>query len=151
MYNATICPMICFVIDMCAGTCQVVTERTPWEGGYAAINSFGIGGSNAHLLLKSTDIVNATHVAATAARLVTCSGRTNEAVEAMLAEVLQRPTDVEMQYLLQNSVGSMVPELYPYRGVTVVNAATSQQIIEVALCGILFCVLDSYNTLACVR
>ena len=109
-----------------------MTERTPWEGGYAAINSFAIvGGSNAHLLIKSSDIENASHAAATAGRLVTCSGRTQEAVEAMLAEVLQHPTDVEMQYLLQNSVGNTAPVLHPYRGVTVVNTATSQQIVEV--------------------
>jgi len=114
-----------------------VTERTPWEGDFAAINSFGIGGSNAHVLLKSTDIVNPSHAAATAARLVTCSGRTKEAVEAMLAEVLQRPTDVEMQYLLQNSVADTTPVLHPYRGATVVNAATNQQTIEVALCFII--------------
>ena len=115
-----------------------MTERTPWEGGYAAVNSFSlIGGSNAHVLLKSTDIVNPSHVAATAARLVTCSGRTKEAVEAMLDEVLQRPTDVEMQYLLQNSVADTTPVLNPYRGATVVNAATNQQTIEVVLSGII--------------
>ena len=120
-----------------------MTERTPWEGPYAAINSFGIGGSNAHVLLESTNIVNPTHIAATAARLVTCSGRTKEAVEAMLAEVLQRPTDVEMQYLLQNSVGDTAPALHPYRGATVVNTDTSQQVVEVDLCGImLLCFQD---------
>jgi len=36
-----------------------------------------------------------------------------------------------MQYLLQNSVGDTAPVLHPYRGVTLVNAATSQQIVEV--------------------
>jgi len=55
----------------------------------------------------------------------------------MLAEVLQRPTDVEMQYLLQNSVGDTTPVLHPYRGATVVNAATNQRTIEVALCFII--------------
>lgn len=32
---------------------QVVSENTPWPGGYAAVNSFGFGGANVHVLLRS--------------------------------------------------------------------------------------------------
>lgn len=35
------------------GRLKVVTQRTPWNGGYVAINSFGFGGANVHVLLKS--------------------------------------------------------------------------------------------------
>ncbi|KAK3875727.1 hypothetical protein Pcinc_019416 [Petrolisthes cinctipes] len=35
------------------GRIKVVSENTPWSGGYAAINSFGFGGANVHILLKS--------------------------------------------------------------------------------------------------
>ncbi|KAI5716536.1 hypothetical protein M8J76_008196 [Diaphorina citri] len=35
------------------GRLQVVNKKWPWNGGYAAINSFGFGGANAHILLKS--------------------------------------------------------------------------------------------------
>ena len=108
-----------------------MTEPTPWEGGYICVNSCGFGGTNAHLLLKSPEIVNAPHPAATATRLVTCSGRTEEAVEIMLAEALKRPADVELQYLLQSSFASQPATLHPYRGVAILNAATSKQTIEV--------------------
>ena len=35
-----------------SGTLQVVDSTRPWEGGYAALSSFGFGGSNVHLLMK---------------------------------------------------------------------------------------------------
>lgn len=31
----------------------MVSENTPWPGGYAAVNSFGFGGANVHVLLRS--------------------------------------------------------------------------------------------------
>ena len=80
------------------GNCQVVCERTSWDGGYIGINSFGFGGSNVHVLLRSSDpapSASATpHAAAMSARLVTCAGRTKEGVEATLAEASQHPADV---------------------------------------------------------
>lgn len=30
-----------------------MSENTPWPGGYAAVNSFGFGGANVHVLLRS--------------------------------------------------------------------------------------------------
>ncbi|KAK7080814.1 hypothetical protein SK128_019451 [Halocaridina rubra] len=35
------------------GRIKVVSENTPWKGGYAAVNSFGFGGANVHVLLRS--------------------------------------------------------------------------------------------------
>ncbi len=35
------------------GRLTVVAENTRWQGGYVGINSFGFGGSNVHVLLKS--------------------------------------------------------------------------------------------------
>jgi len=111
-----------------------VAERTTWDGGYVGINSFGFGGSNAHVLLRSPDIASSTrsaHVASTVPRLVTCTGRTKAGVEATLAEVSRHPTDVDMQYLLQSSVGDLSPVSHPYRGVVLVNSADSRQTVEV--------------------
>jgi len=114
--------------------CQVVTERTPWEGGYIGINSFGAGGANVHCLFRSPDNDAATrpaHVAANATRLVTVASRMQSGVEAMLDEMLQRPTDVDMQYLVQSSVDDLPALTHPYRGFALVNSANSQQTIEV--------------------
>nr|XP_045622655.1 fatty acid synthase-like [Procambarus clarkii] len=35
------------------GSIKVVSQNTPWSGGYAAVNSFGFGGANVHVLLHS--------------------------------------------------------------------------------------------------
>ncbi|XP_071547019.1 fatty acid synthase-like [Panulirus ornatus] len=35
------------------GRIKVVNENTPWAGGFAAVNSFGFGGANVHVLLRS--------------------------------------------------------------------------------------------------
>jgi len=119
---------------MFCSNCQVVSERTSWEGGYIGVNSFGFGGSNVHVLLRSPDHMAPTgmaHVATTATRLVTCAGRTKEGVEAALAKMSENPTDVEMQCLLQSSIGDLSPVTHPYRGVALVNAAASRQMVEV--------------------
>ena len=110
-------------------------ERTSWEGGYIGVNSFGFGGSNVHVLLRSPDTTapaDTSHAATMAARLVTCAGRTKEGVEATLAEALRHPTDVEMQCLLESSVGDLSPITHPYRGAALVNTATSRQTVEVS-------------------
>jgi len=106
----------------------------PWDGGYVGINSFGFGGSNVHVLLKTPDTVTHTptaHAATMSARLVTCAGRTKEGVEATLAEASQHPTDIEMQCLLQSSVGELSTVTHPYRGAALVNTAASRQTVEV--------------------
>jgi len=111
-----------------------VTERTPWEGGYIGINSFGAGGSNVHGLFRCPDNDAATrpaHVAADATRLVAVASRTQSGVEAILAEVLQRPTDVDMQYMIQSGVDDLPALTHPYRGFALVNSANSRQTIEV--------------------
>ena len=111
-----------------------MTERTPWAGGYIGVSGSGVGGTYAHVVLKSPDgeiPPRDAHVASTATRLVTCAGRTKEGVEAALAEMLKHPTDVDMQYLLQSSMGDHPPSTHPYRGTALLNSADSRQAVEV--------------------
>lgn len=71
------------------GTIQVVTDAMPLKNGYIGINSFGFGGSNAHMLLKwntKQKINNATSKD-DLSRFVTLSGRTEEAVNSFLNDV----------------------------------------------------------------
>ena len=62
------------------GRVKVVSQPTPWNGGYVGINSFGFGGSNVHVVLKShvRKALTEEHPAARSQRLFTFSGRTEE-------------------------------------------------------------------------
>lgn len=71
------------------GRVKVITEPTPWEGGYVGINSFGFGGANGHALLKSYAKEKVRNGAPSddLPRLVVVSGRTEEALEVLLGHV----------------------------------------------------------------
>lgn len=68
---------------------QVVTEKTPWDGGMVGINSFGFGGANCHVLLKWNEKqkVNGGAPLDDITRIVPASGRTEEAVDTILTDV----------------------------------------------------------------
>jgi fatty acid synthase len=71
------------------GRLKVVTETTPWEGGYMGINSFGFGGANCHAILKShtKKKINEGAKNDDLPRLVAISGRTEESVKVFLDDV----------------------------------------------------------------
>ena len=46
------------------GRLHVVAENTPWAGGYVGINSFGFGGTNVHVVLKSANTGTPRHAPA---------------------------------------------------------------------------------------
>ena len=79
----------CGVPALADGRIQVVTEPTPWSDGYVGINSFGFGGANAHILLKSNpkEKINNGAPSDNLPRLVSVSGRTEEAVLSIIDEV----------------------------------------------------------------
>lgn len=58
-----------------------------FSGGYVALNSFGFGGANAHVLLKSNSKSKITSTQNNTPRLFAVSGRTTEAVNNMLKNV----------------------------------------------------------------
>ncbi|XP_011305442.1 fatty acid synthase [Fopius arisanus] len=110
------------------GKMEVVTEPTPWKGGYVGVSSFGFGGSNAHVLLKSNprNKINEGKPADDLPRLVVSSGRTEEAVESILTDIESRSVDVEYVRLLhdlhaENLAGHL------YRGYTILGTSSSGQ------------------------
>jgi fatty acid synthase len=66
-----------------------VTEKHPWNGCLASVNSFGFGGANAHILLQRNEKekLNGGAPVDLIPRLVLASGRTEEAVEVILKDV----------------------------------------------------------------
>ncbi|KAK0083564.1 hypothetical protein PV325_008602 [Microctonus aethiopoides] len=108
------------------GRLQVVTEPTPWPGGYVGVNSFGFGGANAHILLKSNpkEKVNGGMPKDDLPRLIVVSGRTEEAVENILRDIESRPVDVEYVKLLHDiHVDNIFG--HSYRGYTILKNDTA--------------------------
>ena len=64
------------ILALIDGTVKIVVENTPWFGRYAAVNSFGFGGSNVHAVVRAEEQQNRAHVADKDVRLFTYSART---------------------------------------------------------------------------
>lgn len=66
-----------------------MSENLPWKGSLVGVNSFGFGGSNAHVLLERNGKgkVNGSAPTDHIPRLVVASGRTEEAVDVILKDV----------------------------------------------------------------
>lgn len=69
------------------GRLQVVTKSLPWKGQYAAINAVGIGGHNAHAILKSNEKQKIPLLQDPVPRLVIGSARNESAINYMLNRV----------------------------------------------------------------
>ena len=68
---------------------QVVTEKCPMNVSLVGVNSFGLGGANAHILLQwnQKNKINGGAPTDTIPRLVVASGRTEQAVDTILKDV----------------------------------------------------------------
>ncbi|XP_035738069.1 fatty acid synthase-like isoform X1 [Vespa mandarinia] len=105
---------------------EVVTQPTPLDGEYIGINSFGFGGANAHVLLKSNPKIKINNGLPNddLPRLIAVSGRTVEAVETILNEINNRPVDVEFIRLLHDIYHKTIPN-HSYRGYTITDVKPS--------------------------
>lgn len=86
------------------GRLQVVTEPQDLDGLFIGINSFGVGGTNAHALLKGNEKkkINYGIPHDNLPLLVLWSGRTENAVNTVLDAIIKRPLDAEFIGLLHN-------------------------------------------------
>lgn len=107
-------PAIKSIID---GQVKVVTDATPWEGGYAAFSCFGFGGVNVHGVLQSNPIKPKLKENAEEAipQLVLYSGRTEESIQTMFDYLDKNEANREFFALLHKSVYTS-PQLKPFRG-----------------------------------
>lgn len=87
------------------GRLVVVQDVEPFEGKYIGVNSFGILGANAHVLLEknSKKKINCGLPEDDLPRLVFWAGRTDEAVNKIYDDIVQKPLDAEFIGLLQSS------------------------------------------------
>ncbi|XP_071034019.1 fatty acid synthase [Parasteatoda tepidariorum] len=96
------------------GEVKIVTEPTPWSGGYAALSCFGFGGVNVHAVLKSNTHLSDKIEERTIPQLVLYSGRTEESVQYLFDELDKSAAPAEFYALLHKSVFTSTAK--PYRG-----------------------------------
>ncbi|XP_065209086.1 fatty acid synthase-like [Planococcus citri] len=84
------------------GKLEIVTKPTPLEGEYFALNSFGAGGANGHILLTPHQKIKKSRgsKSETIPLIVAVSGRTEEAVDCILNDIEKNYGDEEYVALL---------------------------------------------------
>ncbi|XP_018362103.1 PREDICTED: fatty acid synthase [Trachymyrmex cornetzi] len=114
------------------GRMKVVTESIPWEGTYSGISSFGFGGANCHIVLKShpKNKINNGAPSDDLPRLVTVSGRTEDSVKVFLDDIERHPVDTEYIRLLHDIHNDDI-QGHLYRGYTIVGSKAEHSIREV--------------------
>ena len=115
------------------GRIRVVDKPTPWNGGLVGINSFGFGGANAHVILRSnpkpklSPLLNVTELLP---KLVAVSGRTEEAVHTLLNRAQEHSKDDEFLSLLHVMHNNDIPGHY-FRGYEILNVDNTREVNEV--------------------
>ncbi|XP_070505890.1 fatty acid synthase-like [Chironomus tepperi] len=84
---------------------KVATEVEDLTGDFIAMNSFGLGGANAHSLFRGNPKVKSNSGVPDddLGRMLLWSGRIEAAINAIFDDITQRPLDAEHIALLQNS------------------------------------------------
>lgn len=100
------------------GRLKVVDKNMPWNGGIIGLNSFGFGGANAHIIMKSNPKPKALSPRDGFPKLTILSGRTSDAVQTLLEDAESHKDDEEFIGLI-NEIHSRNIPLHYYRGFTV--------------------------------
>ncbi|XP_058792836.1 fatty acid synthase [Phymastichus coffea] len=112
------------------GSIRVVAEPTPWKGGLVGVNSFGFGGANAHVILRSNPKPKISPMLdVNVPKMVTVSGRTEEAVASLLDEAKRNVNDDEFISLL-HSVHALNISGHSYRGYQILGDAEEREISQ---------------------
>ncbi|VVC27330.1 Hypothetical protein CINCED_3A023543 [Cinara cedri] len=107
------------------GRLKVVDKNCDFSGGYVAVNSFGFGGANAHVLLKSNPKQKIDPIMNDIPRLICVSGRTDEAVNNMLKKISQTPLDDEFVALVHDIHANNING-HGFRGYSVLGKSISE-------------------------
>lgn len=113
------------------GRLKVVAKNEEWNGGIVGVNSFGFGGANAHIILKSNPKPKTSWTAETLPRIVGVSGRTTEAVNNFLNKVEENKNDEEFLALV-DAIHSKNINGHFYRGHVVLKDQPVREVSETA-------------------
>lgn len=112
------------------GRLQVVDRPLPVRGGNVAINSFGFGGANVHVILKpNTQQAPAPTPHAALPHLLHASGRTVEAVQGLLEQGRQHSQDLAFVSML-NDIAATPTAAMPFRGYAVLGVEGDVQEVQ---------------------
>lgn len=94
------------------GRMKVVDKNMKWDGGIVGLNSFGFGGANAHVILKSYPKPKTVTPKESFPRLVICSGRTEDAIDSILNDADAHKDDEEYVGLINQIHSRNIPGHY---------------------------------------
>lgn len=114
------------------GRIKVVVEPTPLKSPtLVALNSFGFGGANVHIILRSNSKPKIKSVAdKTIPKMVAVSGRTEEAVNYLLDNIRKHQEDDEFISLLHTIHAKNIPG-HDYRGYEIYGGRNIRQVQDV--------------------
>lgn len=109
-----------------------MTEPLPWKGGLVGINSFGFGGSNVHVILKSPDMPSPQAPVQPALPVVVpASGRTEEGVKKLLQFAKENIESKDLISLL-TEISAAPLNTFPYRGYIIINSENNiEEVVKV--------------------
>ena len=114
------------------GRLEVVKENKNWSGGIIGLNSFGFGGANAHVIIKSNQKEKMDHEGCDKPRLFMYGSRTKEAAEHVIKMAQDHPTNIDL-HKLWNETAHMSLSTHPYRGFTILNGSETDIDVKVRL------------------
>jgi len=114
------------------GRLQVVDKPTPWkQPAYGALNSFGFGGANVHLLIRGNPKPKLQPILdSPVPKMVAVSGRTQEAVDYFLDQLKEQQSDDGLIALTHEIHAKNIP-FHDYRGYHIMGERNLREVQEV--------------------